>query len=150
MYPSDTIRQEIEGVLERFPSLKSQIQVIKNEGRIEAAAVLTTSGTMSLRCGLAGIPGRIVHRIQALSYVLGRMLVSIEYIGIANLLLEKPYYPEFIQGDAKPEVIAKELDRCLNDQTVIEQTKKDCEELHRRLGQENAETPWSWLAGRLA
>ncbi|QXD23043.1 lipid-A-disaccharide synthase [Opitutia bacterium ISCC 51] len=145
VYPSETILSEIEQVLESFPKAKERISLVRNEGRIEAGAVLTTSGTMSLRCGLAGIPGRIVHRIQGLSYVLGRMLVSIPYIGIANLLLEKPYYPEYIQGDAKPSVLAKEIDRCLTDQEVIQQTQDDCKELHQRLKQENDETPWNWL-----
>lgn len=145
VYPSETILSEIEQVLEAFPKAKERISLVRNEGRIEAGAVLTTSGTMSLRCGLAGIPGRIVHRIQGLSYLLGRMLVSIPYIGIANLLLEKPYYPEYIQGDARPSVLAKEIDRCLTDQEVIQQTQDDCKELHQRLKQENDETPWNWL-----
>ncbi|MDG2170814.1 MAG: lipid-A-disaccharide synthase [Opitutales bacterium] len=149
VYPSETILSEIERVLEAFPKAKKRISLVRNEGGIEAGAVLTTSGTMSLRCGLAGIPGRIVHRIQGLSYVLGRILVSIPYIGIANLLLEKPYYPEYIQGDAKPSVLAKEIDRCLTDQEVIQQTQDDCKELHRRLKQENDETPWNWLLRHL-
>ena len=145
IYPSETILNEIKLVLDQFSDLKNKVSFVQNSGRIEAAAVLTTSGTMSLRCGLAGIPGRIVHTIHFLSYVLGKMVIKIPYIGIANLLLEKPYYPEFTQYKAKPEVLAEELNRCLTDQSIIEQTRSDCEDLHRRLEGKQSETPWSWL-----
>ena len=145
VYPSETILNEINGIVDRFPNLKEKIEFVQNSGRIEASAVLTTSGTMSLRCGLAGIPGRIVHTIHFLSYILGKMVIKIPYIGIANLWLEKPYYPEFTQYKAKPDVLAQELNRCLTDRSIIEQTRADCQELHRCLEGDNSDTPWNWL-----
>ena len=54
---------------------------------VAASAVLTSSGTMSLQCALAGIPGAIAYRIDPLTYLLGRWLVRVPYLGIANLLL---------------------------------------------------------------
>jgi lipid-A-disaccharide synthase len=146
IYPSETIVNEINLVLDQFPDLRDRIELLRNEGRIEASAVLTSSGTMSLRCGLAGIPGRIVHTIHFLSYVLGKMVLKIPYIGISNLLLNKPYYPEFTQYKAKSSVLAEELNRCLTDQEVIDGTQKDCVALREQLQQENAETPWSWVS----
>ena len=146
IFPSDTIYEEIKVVLDSFPDLKDKIQIVRNDGSISASAVLTTSGTMSLRCGLAGIPGRIVHAVNMFSYVLGRMLLTIPYIGIANLLLNKPFYPEFIQGKARPEVLAEELHRCLSDSSVIQEAKEGSEELKNLLQPGNSETPWSWVA----
>ncbi|MCZ6672762.1 MAG: lipid-A-disaccharide synthase [Verrucomicrobia bacterium] len=146
IYPSKTILAEIEQVLDRFPEISDHIEKVGNEGRIEASAVLTTSGTMSLRCGLAGIPGRIVHAIHIFSYILGRLMVNIPFIGIANLLLNKPYYPEFTQYKAKPAVLAKELNRCLTDEANIATTQKDCEELKHVLQGESPETPWNWVS----
>lgn len=149
IYPSETIRDEISVLLGQFPKLKDHIELVPNSGRIAASAVLTTSGTMSLRCGLAGIPGRIVHTIHFLSYVLGKMVLRIPYIGIANLLLDKPFYPEFTQYKAKPELLARELHQCLNDRSIIEQTDVDSRELRNKLEGRNAETPWSWLLEHL-
>lgn len=145
IFPSDTIRVEIERVLDGYSELRDRIEIVPNVGRIEAGAVLTTSGTMSLRCGLAGIPGRIVHTIHFFSYLLGRIVIKIPYIGIANLLLNKPFYPEFTQYKAKPLVLARELNHCLTDAAVIEETKKDAEKLKELLGQKNLETPWAWI-----
>jgi len=145
IYPSATILEEMKTVLDSFPDLKDKIQVVQNEGTISASAVLTTSGTMSLRCGLAGIPGRIVHGVNLFSYILGRMVLTIPYIGIANLLLKKPFYPEFIQSKAKPDVLADELHRCLSDSSVIKEAQEGSEDLKRLLQPGNKETPWSWL-----
>lgn len=145
IYPSQTILEAIESVLLQFPDLKDRIQAVPNVGTVSAAAVLTTSGTMSLRCGLAGIPGRIVHAVNVFSYLLGRMVLTIPYIGIANLLLEKPFYPEFTQYKAKPLDLADELNRCLTDEELIKTTISDSVALKRMLSQGNTETPWSWL-----
>jgi lipid-A-disaccharide synthase len=43
------------------------------------------------------------------------MLVKIPYIGIANLLLNRPLHPEFIQGAAKPKRLAKQILTALDD-----------------------------------
>jgi lipid-A-disaccharide synthase len=56
-----------------------------------------------------------VYRLNPLSYWLGRMLVKIPYIGIANLLLKRPLHPEFIQGAAKPKRLAEQILTALDD-----------------------------------
>src|SRR5690606_40316607 len=44
-------------------------------------------------------------------YFIGRRVVKVPFLGIANLLLpESPPYPEFIQGAARPETLARELE----------------------------------------
>ena len=67
-----------------------------------AAAVLTSSGTMSMQCALAGIPGAIAYRANPLTYLIGRWLVRVRHLGIANIMLDQPMYPEFIQGVGDP------------------------------------------------
>ena len=50
-----------------------------------------------------------------MTYLLGRFLVKVHYLGMANLLLPKsPPYPEFIQGAARPDALAKRLESCLD------------------------------------
>src|SRR5258707_7287921 len=70
---------------------------------------------MSMDCALVGIPGAIAYRANPMTYVLGRMLVQVEYLGIANLLLGEPMYPEFIQGAATPAALAAELRASVHD-----------------------------------
>src|SRR5690625_159582 len=97
-YPDDSIRKILEGELERWPELKGAVELREKESKSGARAVLTSSGTMSLSCALAGLPGVIAYRANWFTYLIGRMIVKIPYLGICNLLLEKPMYPEYIQN----------------------------------------------------
>ena len=58
-----------------------------------------------------------------------KMLVQVESLGIANLLLREPMYPEFIQGAATPEALAEELRACVHDETRRARTLAQAERL---------------------
>ena len=116
VYPSQRIRAVLETVLQDYPLLQDSIEFVRNEeDGLPASAVLMSSGTMSLACALSGIPGAIVYRLNPISYWLGRILIKIPYIGIANLLLQRPLHPEFIQGAAKPKRLAEQILTALDD-----------------------------------
>lgn len=112
---------------------------------VTAAAVLTSSGTMSMHCALAGIPGAIVYRANPLTYVLGRMLVSVKYLGIANLLLNEPMYPEFIQNAATPEALAGQLRLSVHDSARRQQTIEQASRLRTLLKHTSAGSAADWL-----
>jgi len=102
---------EVGAVLRRWNP--AHCRLARTGEKVAAAAVLTSSGTMSLHCALAGIPGAIAYRTNPVTYLLARWWVKLDYIGIANLLLKEPMYPEFIQGAAKPAALAAQLQDCL-------------------------------------
>ena len=114
-----------------------------------ASAVLTSSGTMSMHCALAAIPGAIAYRTNPLTYVLGRMLVKVDYIGIANLLLKEPMYPEFIQGAATSSALAAELRACRDDPARRARTAAQAERLRALLSQPAGGTAADWRARQL-
>ena len=144
IYPSD----EILTVL-RTAKPPSSVELRPAGEPVAAAAVLTSSGTMSMRCALAGIPGVVMYRAHPLEYVLGRMLVKVPYLGIANLLLKEPMYPEYIQGAAKPEVLAGELKLCLNDPERRTEIAVRAEKLRAILHQPAKGSAADWLAKQL-
>ncbi len=113
---------------------------------VAASAVLTSSGTMSMHCALAGIPGAIVYRTSPLTYLFARWLLRVRQIGIANLLLQRPMYPEFIQGAATPAALAAELAACLGDPLRRQRTAKFAAQLRALLGQPTGGTAAEWLA----
>ncbi|MDE3084135.1 MAG: lipid-A-disaccharide synthase [Verrucomicrobiota bacterium] len=117
---------------------------------VAAAAVLTSSGTMSMHCALAAIPGAIVYRANILTYFLGRQLVKVPYLGIANLLLGEPMYPEFIQGAATPGNLSRELAQCLRDPARREKTAEQAARLREVLQQPAAGTAANWLLRQMA
>lgn len=147
LYPGE----EILGVLQsaRPPAGVTLLPAGAAGAPVAAAAVLTASGTMSMHCALAGIPGALIYRTDALTYFLGRILVKVEYIGIANLLLKEPMYREFIQGAARPEALAAELMRCLEDSGQREQTRAWAAKLRQLLAQPVNGTAADWLKRQL-
>ncbi|MFM9030504.1 MAG: lipid-A-disaccharide synthase, partial [Opitutaceae bacterium] len=135
LYPSE----EIHAVLRAAnPPLAVRLLPVgsgeKEAAPLGASAVLTSSGTMSMHCALAGIPGAIAYRANPLTYLIGRMLVRVEYLGIANLLLKEPMYPEYIQGAATPAALAKELHVALADPTRRAKTAEQAAKLRSLLG----------------
>jgi lipid-A-disaccharide synthase len=118
-------------------------------GAIAASAVLTSSGTMSMHCALAAIPGAIAYRANSLTYVLGRMLVQVEYLGIANLLLGEPMYPEYIQQAATPAALAAELRACVEEPARQDRTVRQATRLRELLTVPVSGTAADWLARHL-
>jgi len=149
IYPSETIKQEMQTILAHYPKAAPHITLASNEGEIRASTVLTSSGTMSLRCALAGVPGRIVYKAHPITYYIGKRLVKIPYLGISNILLQKDVYPEFVQEQAEPEHLADELNRCLRDLDIIDQTYLDSLNLREALTSDDDLTPWTWLERHL-
>jgi lipid-A-disaccharide synthase len=112
---------------------------------VPASGVLTSSGTMSLHCALAAIPGAIVYRANPMTYVIGRMLLKVPYLGIANLLLDEPMYPEYLQGAATPGALAREIETCRRDPARRIRTAEQAERLRRILTQPAGEDAARWL-----
>jgi lipid-A-disaccharide synthase len=150
LYPSGAILEVL-----RAMSPPPNVQLIQiAEGRerhevIGASAVLTSSGTMSMHCALAAIPGAIAYRANPLTYLMGRMLVKVEYLGIANLLLGEPMYPEYIQHAATPAVLATELRAAVQDPTRRDRTVAQAARLRELLSVPAAATAGGWLQRQL-
>ena len=142
IYPSD----EIEAVL-RAANPPKTVRLLKPAAGevVAASAVLTSSGTMSMHCALAGIPGAVVYRANALTYLLGRWLVKVPYLGIANLLLKEAMYPEYIQGAATAEALARELKECVDDPVRRERTAAKAGHLRALLKQPASGTAADWV-----
>jgi lipid-A-disaccharide synthase len=150
VYPSQRIRDVLESVLDQYGDLKTSIELVPNaESGMPASAVLMSSGTMSLACALSAIPGAIVYRLNPLSYWLGRILVKIPYIGIANLLLKRPLHPEFIQGAAKTDRLAKQIVRALDDPKAAQEAAEGAAELRKLLNAGSDASAAEWLIAGL-
>ncbi len=82
--------------------------------RLDAA--LVTSGTATLETAYFAVPMVIVYHVNALTYWLGRMLVKVDHIGLANIVAEEEVAPELIQNDFTPQRAATLLKEMLNPQ----------------------------------
>ena len=114
--PDLTIRNLADHLLSLRSNLKGRVRVVTGKAGIKARAALMSSGTMSLSCAIAGIPGVIAYRAHPLTYLLGRTLIRIPHLGMANILLaDDPPYPEFLQGRANGRVLSGSMTTILKD-----------------------------------
>ena len=114
VYPTPRIKKILEGELSRRPALNGRVRLVPNGGApITAKAAMMSSGTMSLACSLEGIPGAIVYKANPFTYLVGRAVVKIGYLSIANILLDRPAWREFIQFDASAAPLARYMEDCL-------------------------------------
>lgn len=95
---------------------------------------LVTSGTATLETTLIGTPFFLLYKASLSTYILGRMLIRVKYLGLANLLVNRPVVPEFIQQHARPRTIAHEAEVLLKNRLLYEQMQKDFHEIRERLG----------------
>ena len=144
LHPGQAIRAQLESL-----GLPPDVSLRQTGAPVGASAVLTSSGTMSMHCALAGIPGAIAYRTDLLTYLIARWIVSVPYLGIANILLGEPMYPEFIQGAATPEALAGQLSACLGDPRRRALTGELSRELRGMLVNPSGLTEGDWIARNL-
>jgi len=104
-------------------------------------AIMAASGTATLEIALLGIPNAIVYRIAPLSYFILKRMITIDNIGLVNIVAEKNIVREFVQHDAVPKKIAAEIDRLLCDDEyrniMIHELAKVREKLGKQGGSDN-------------
>lgn len=84
-------------------------------------AALCVSGTITLEVALMKTPFVILYKMNTLTYWLVNALVTIDMIGLCNIVAEKKIAPEFIQHNANPEKLSTEILRLLKDKNYREQ-----------------------------
>jgi lipid-A-disaccharide synthase len=145
VYPTTALRVQLETIASDYPELLDAIEWMPNSTqRITGSRVLMSSGTYSLACALAAIPGAIVYRLHPISYWLGKWLVKVPFIGIANILLRRAIYPEYLQKDAQAEILARALSEAVKPERVV-RARSDAAELREALRSETDTTAASWL-----
>ena len=82
---------------------------------MERAAVgMVTSGTATLEATFFELPFVLVYRVAPLTWVVGKRLVRVPFLGIANILAGREIIREFLQDAAEPVALADELLSILN------------------------------------
>ena len=110
------------------------IQVGASHAVLAAAdVVLVKSGTVTLEALLYKKPMVIAFMASPISFWIARKIINVKYIGLPNLLTDKPLVPEILQEEAKPEVLAEALLAYFKDPQKSAVLKEEYEQLHRQL-----------------
>ncbi|MFC5374635.1 lipid-A-disaccharide synthase [Brevundimonas faecalis] len=111
-----TVASDVAGRVAAWPFRAHLVTEAEKYDAMKAASVaLATSGTVSTELALAGAPMVIAYRIDGLSYLLMKRLVTAKHITLFNIAADERIAPEFIQGEATPEILAKAVGRLLAD-----------------------------------
>jgi lipid-A-disaccharide synthase len=102
--------------------------------RQKLTLAVTTSGTVSLENALLGIPMIVMYRLSSFNFALAKLLVSIPFIAMANILTSKQLVPELIQDKANAKDICKETLRFLNDRPYYNSVKNELLKIRETLG----------------
>jgi len=136
-------RATIESAL-RHPALRIPVVDTEPYEAIHAAdLVWTASGTATLETALLERPMIIIYRLSWPTYLLARLLVRVEHIGMVNLIAQERIVPELVQKDANPARLVAETRRLLDDRKLRAAVGERLAELRGRLGAPGA-------AGRVA
>jgi lipid-A-disaccharide synthase len=99
-----------------------------------ADVALAASGTVTTELALAGTPMVVAYRLGWLTYALARPFISVKFITLVNIILDKPAVPEFIQRDCTGPALAIAVLRLLRDPAERERQCRDLEEAMSKLG----------------
>lgn len=81
-----------------------------------AGCGVVASGTATLEAAVFGLPYCLVYRMAGVTYLLGRLLVKIPFIGLVNILAGEKVVEEFIQDEAEPGRVGDWLRGILEDE----------------------------------
>jgi lipid-A-disaccharide synthase len=163
------LKERIPGVmflLSRAPSVKqdlfddiisrhgSSVEYMIETGNVHnifqrSTLLVAASGTVTLEAAMAGVPTVIAYKVSPVSYRLGRMLIRVPHIGLANLIAGKEIVPELVQGEASAENIAETVLRMLRDPKALAECRQALLKLRHELGGPGASGRVADIAARL-
>jgi lipid-A-disaccharide synthase len=119
------------------------LEVVSIPGRADEVisasdAVVVASGTATLQAAIHEIPMVIVYKVSGPTYLLGRMLIQTEQIGLANLVAGKRIVPELLQSSVTGQAIEGEVYRILTDAVYAEGIRKGLSQVKAKLGSPGA------------
>jgi lipid-A-disaccharide synthase len=114
---SPEARGWIEQVLAEM-KLSGEFPVVEGRTRQvlrQATAAWVCSGTATIETALMRCPMVVVYRVRLLTYLAGRLLIRVPFLGMVNIVAGKQVCPELLQGGATPEKLAQAIEPLLND-----------------------------------
>lgn len=96
-------------------------------------AALVTSGTATLETALFKVPELVCYKGSWASYQIAKRIITLKYISLVNLIMDREVVTELIQDECNPKNIKKELAK-LFDPQHRKQLLEQYDELEQKLG----------------
>jgi lipid-A-disaccharide synthase len=114
--PSPAMAARMEEIGRAFPDAPCEVRVKgAHELMQRATAGMVASGTATLEATYFGLPFVLLYKAAWLTFVIGRKLVKVNWLGMPNILANRGVVREFLQEASKPADISVEIGRFLDD-----------------------------------
>ena len=130
------ISNSVYSPIESFPNVRFFVDRTYDVVRASKVSVVV-SGTATLEVALLNVPQIVVYKTSFISYLFAKMVLRIKYISLVNLILNKLVVKEFIQGNFNHLLVAKEMNKILNNKAYVNQIKNGYKKIKNLLGNEN-------------
>jgi lipid-A-disaccharide synthase len=110
---------------------------------------IVASGTVSLEAAIQAVPTIIIYEVSQLSYWLGKMLVDVPHIGLANLIAGKRVLPELVQKEATAPNIARIAGELMTNDNAYNTMQDELKHIRQMLGKPGAADRVAEIACRL-
>lgn len=113
-------------------------------------AIITVSGTVTLQIALVGTPMAILYKMSPLTFAIGRRLVKVPHIGLANIVAGQSVVREFIQDQANPKNISDEIVRILEDRDYSRGIRDGLGNVRQRMGEPGCSARVAQMASEMS
>lgn len=103
-----------------------------------ATLAITASGTATMECAFYGCPIIVAYKVNWLTYLVGRMVVTVNWLAMPNVIAGREIVPEFIQGAATSDRITAVARDLLETATKREAMQKELAAVVSSLGNTGA------------
>jgi len=109
----EMVRQGLADV--KIPMIFVTTQQERYEAMRACNAALAASGTVNLELAMAQVPFAIGYKMHPFTAMVARRLITVKYITMTNILLDRPAIPEFVQNDCTADNLFKAVNRILTE-----------------------------------
>ncbi len=136
---STELAREMEAMLGPHDRQLLQIKLGETTEIMQRAFVgIVASGSATLEAAYFRLPFVLVYKVSWVTYVAGRLLVKVDYLGMPNVLANREIVPEFIQHRARPDDLANAVLRLIDDPNARQQMIWEFDKVAAMLGESGA------------
>jgi lipid-A-disaccharide synthase len=140
---------------EPFMAAYTNVSSVRNDTYnllMQSKAALVTSGTATLETALFGVPEVVCYKSSNISYQIAKRIITIKYICLVNLIMDKLVVKELIQDELTTNNLVSELTNLLTNESRSTTLQKDYTDLRNLLSAgghasaKAAESIWKFIA----
>jgi lipid-A-disaccharide synthase len=138
---SEELAHEMRKMLDQRAQDQQGIQIKVGETAAlmqRAFAGIVASGSATLEAAYFRLPFVLVYKVAWPTYLAARLVVSVKYLGMPNVLADREVVPEFIQHRARRDAIVKAVRRLIEDADARDRMIAEFDTIIGKLGEGGA------------